>query len=207
MTRSQNGRRAPGHQTALFATLLLLIAPPAGAAGFWKPFLAGGLSGLAVHEASHLALDLAFEAKPRFKGVSFGPLPFFAITHRSDVPPGREALISGAGFFSQHVTSEIILSRRASGDALSNYENGVLTFHVATSVAYAGAAFARYGPFERDTRGLADATGTDERLIGALVLAPAVFDTWRYLRPKSRTAKWASRAAKLGFVGVLAFKR
>lgn len=207
MTRSPVDRRVPVHQTALCAALLVLVASPAGAAGFWKPFLAGGLSGLAVHEASHLALDFAFDAKPRLKGVSFGPLPFFAITHRSDVPRGREALISGAGFFSQHVTSEIILSRRASGDALSNYEKGVLTFHVATSVAYAGAAFARYGPFERDTRGLADATGTDERLIGALVLAPAAFDTWRYLRPNSRTAKWGSRVAKLGFLGVIAFRR
>lgn len=207
MTRSLIGRRAPVHQTALCAALLILNSSPAGAAGFWKPFLAGGLSGLAVHEASHLALDFAFDAEPRLKGVSFGPIPFFAITHRSDVTPGREALISGAGFFSQHVTSEIILSRRASEDALSNYEKGVLTFHVATSVAYAGAAFARYGPFERDTRGLADATGSDERLIGALVLAPAALDTWRYLRPDSRTAKWASRIAKVGFLGVIAFKR
>lgn len=192
---------------ASLAGLLSLLAAEAHAGGFWKPFLAGGLSGLAVHEASHLALDFAFDARPRVKGVSFGPIPFFAITHRSDVPPGREALISGAGFFSQHVTSEIILSRRAVDDSLSNYEKGVLTFHVATSVAYAGAAFARYGPFERDTRGLADATGSDERLIGALVLAPAAFDTWRYLRPHSRTAKWASRVAKVGFLGVIAFKR
>lgn len=186
---------------------MVLFASPAAAGGFWKPFLAGGLSGLAIHEASHLTLDLALDAKPRFKGVSFGPIPFFAITHRSDISPGREALISGAGFVSQHVTSEIILSRRASGDALSDYEKGVLTFHVATSVAYAGAALARYGPFERDTRGIADATGTDERLVGALVLAPAAFDTWRYLRPDSRTARWASRVAKVGFLGVLALKR
>lgn len=189
------------------AALLLAFASPASAGGFWKPFLAGGLSGLAVHEASHLALDLAFDASPRVKGVSFGPIPFFAITHRPDLTPGREALISGAGFFSQHVTSEIIFSRRSSGDALSDYDKGVLTFHVATSVAYAGAAFARYGPFERDTRGIADATRTDERLVGALVLAPAVFDTWRYLRPDSRAARWTSRVAKVAFLGVLAFKR
>lgn len=189
------------------AALLVVLASPAGAGGFWKPFLAGGLSGLAVHEGSHFALDIAFDAQPRLKRVSFGPLPFFAITHRSDLTPGREALISGAGFFSQHVTSEIILSRRASGDAVSNFEKGVLTFHVATSVGYAGAAFARYGPFERDTRGIADATRSDERLIGALVLAPAAFDTWRYLRPNSRTARWGSRIAKVGFVAVIAFKR
>ena len=219
MTRGSADWRAPVHQTALrsglegtrslalCAALSVVSASPAAAGGFWKPFLAGGLSGLAIHEASHLSLDFAFDAEPRFKGVRFGPIPFFAITHRSDVTPEREAFISGAGFFSQHVTSEIILSRRASGDALSNFEKGALTFHVATSIAYAGAAFARHGPFERDTRGLADATNTDERLIGVLVLAPAAFDVWRYLRPGSRTAKWGSRIAKVGFVSLIALKR
>jgi hypothetical protein len=193
--------------SALGAAVALAFASSSQAGDFWKPFLAGGLAGLAVHEASHLTLDAAFDARPRLKGVSFGPIPFFAITHRSDVTARQEALISGAGFFSQHATSEVIFGRRAPGDGLSDFEKGALTFHVATSVAYAGAAFARYGPFERDTRGLADATGSDERLIGALVLAPAAFDTWRYFRPDSRAAKWGSRVAKAAFLGVIALKR
>ena len=185
---------------------MLLLAPAARAGDFWKPFVAGAASGFAIHEASHLVFDLAFEAEPRLKGVSFGPIPFFALTHQSGLPPGQEALISGGGFVSQHVTSEIILSRRKGDAPVSAFDRGLLAFHVATSVAYAGAAFAQYGPFERDTRGIAEATGTDERLIGALVLAPAVFDTWRCLRPASRTARWGSRLAKLGFLGVIVFK-
>jgi hypothetical protein len=100
----------------------------------------------------------------------------------------------------------MILSRRGAAEPPSNFNRGVLAFHVATSVAYAGAAMARYGPFERDTRGIAEATGSDERLIGALVLAPAVFDTWRYLGPKSKAAMWGSRLARVGLMGVLAFK-
>ena len=140
------------------------------------------------------------------KGVSFGPIPFFALTHRSNLAPRREALISGAGFVSQYIFSEAALTRRADGDALSAFEKGGLAFHVGTSVAYAGAALARYGPFERDTRGIAEATRSDERLIGLLVLAPAAFDTWRYLRPKSRAARWGSRAAKAAFIGVIALK-
>ena len=116
------------------------------------------------------------------------------------------SLISGAGFLSQHVTSETVLTRRAPGDPVSSFEKGLLAFHVATSVAYAGAAFARYGPYERDTRGIADATGTDERVIGALVLAPAVFDSWRYRRPNSKVAKWGSRLSKVVYFGVIAFK-
>jgi hypothetical protein len=176
------------------------------AEGFWKPFLAGAASGFAIHEASHLIFDLAFDAEPRLKGVRFGPVPFFALTHQSDLPPRQEAMISGAGFVSQQVMAEVILSRRAPGDSISPFEKGALAFNVATSVAYAGAAFARYGPYERDTRGISDATQSDERLIGALVLAPAAFDTWRYFRPKSRTARWGSRAAKVGFLSVLLFK-
>ena len=69
-----------------------------------------------------------------------------------------------------------------------------------TSVAYAGAAFGRTGPFERDTRGIADSTGVDERWIGAIILAPAVLDSWRYFHPESRTAVWLSRGVKIGMI-------
>lgn len=190
----------------LSAAVLLLLGPSARAGDFWKPFLTGATSGFLVHEASHLALDLAFDAGPYVTGVRFGRVPFFAIAHDADTAPRYEALISGAGFVSQQVWTEAALSRRPEGQTLSNFNKGVLAFHVATSVAYAGAALARYGPFERDTRAIADATNTDERLIGALVLAPAVFDSWRYLRPRSRAAKWGSRLSKAAFLGAIALK-
>lgn len=193
--------------TAALAAILILAAPTAQAGGFWKPFLAGAVSGLVIHEGSHLALDIAFDADPRLKGVSFGPIPFFAITHRGNLSPRREALVSGAGFLSQHFVSEIVLSRRGAEESLSPFGKGLLTFHVATSAAYAGAAFSRYGPFERDTRGVADATRSDERLIGALILAPAAFDAWRYFRPRSRIARWGSRLGKAAFLGVITFKK
>ncbi|MEO8360980.1 MAG: hypothetical protein ABI672_13200 [Vicinamibacteria bacterium] len=194
-------------RAGVLAALALLLAPTSAVAGdFWKAFLAGAASGFIVHESAHLTLDIAFAAQPRLKGVHFGSIPFFAVTHRNGLPERREAMISGAGFFSQHVWSEVVLSRQSSSERISAFSKGALAFHVATSVAYAGAAFSRYGPYERDTRGIADSTGSDERLIGTLVLAPAVFDTWRYLRPHSRTAKWGSRLAKIAFVGVIAFK-
>ena len=186
--------------------MLLLLGSPARAGDFWKPVLAGVASGFVAHEASHLGFDLAFDAKPRLKGVRFGSIPFFAVAHDADTPPRQEALISGAGFLSQYIWTEIALSHRPAAQSLSNFSKGVLAFHVATSVAYAGAAFARYGPFERDTRGIADATGTDERLIGAVVLAQAAFDSWRYLRPQSRAARWGSRLSKAAFIGVITLK-
>ena len=168
-------------------------------------FLAGAGLGLVMHESGHLVFDAIFGADPRIKGVRFGPFPFFAITHRSDLSPRREFAISSAGFWVQDLSSEWILTRRPSiRDAHAPIAKGVLAFNVLNSAGYAMVAFARAGPFERDTRGMAAAAGVDERAIGALVLAPAVFDAVRYFKPDARWAKWASRAAKAGSVLLIA---
>jgi hypothetical protein len=164
-------------------------------------FLAGALTGLAAHEAGHLALDVAFDAKPRLKGVEFHGIPFFAIAHHGDLSPRRELAVSSIGFWIQHAGSEWILthdpglrSRRAP------LRKGILAFNVLTSAAYAGAAFARTGPGERDTRGIAHSARVDERWVGAMLIAPAAFDAWRYFDPDARWPVWASRAAKIGMV-------
>jgi hypothetical protein len=171
-------------------------------------FLAGAALGLAIHEGGHLLFDAVFDAGPRVSGVRFGPVPFFAIAHRGDVSPRREFTISSAGFWMQGLSSEWLLTRRpplrASRAPLSK---GVLAFNVLNSAGYACVAFARAGPFERDTRGMADSIGIDERAIGAFVLAPAVLDAIRYFKPEARWAKWASRAAKAGSVLLVAKSR
>jgi hypothetical protein len=164
-------------------------------------FLAGGALGLVIHESGHLIFDAIFDASPSIKGVSFGPFPFFAITHRSDVSPRREFAISSAGFWMQDLSSEWLLTKHP--DLRSTHApvaKGVLAFNVLNSIGYACVAFARAGPFERDTRGMAESIGADERAIGVVVLAPAVFDAIRYFNPEARWAKWASRAAKVGSV-------
>jgi len=164
-------------------------------------FLAGGALGLVIHESGHLIFDAAFDADPSIKGVSFGPFPFFAITHRSDVSPRREFAISSAGFWMQELTSEWLLTKHPDlRDTSAPVAKGLLAFNVLNSVGYAFVAFARAGPYERDTRGMADSIGVDERAIGAVILAPAVFDAIRYFKPEARWAKWASRAAKAGSV-------
>jgi len=164
-------------------------------------FLAGGALGLVVHESGHLFFDALFDATPSIKGVSFGPFPFFAITHRADVSPRREFVISSAGFWMQELSSEWLLTKRPALRAeRAPLAKGLLAFNVLNSVGYAFVAFARAGPFERDTRGMAEAIGADERAIGAVILAPAVLDAIRYFNPDARWAKWASRAAKVGSV-------
>jgi hypothetical protein len=79
----------------------------------------------------------------------------------------------------------------------------MLTFHVATSLVYAGAAFGKTGPIERDTRGMASSRRISERWIGVMVLAPALLDAYRYFNPDARWASWASRSAKLGSVALI----
>jgi hypothetical protein len=164
-------------------------------------FLAGGALGLAIHESGHLIFDAVFDVDPSVKGVTFGPFPFFAITHRSDVSPRREFAISSAGFWMQELSSEWLLTRHPDlRETSAPVAKGLLAFNVLNSVGYSIVAFARAGPYERDTRGMADSIGVDERTIGAVILAPAVFDAIRYFKPDARWAKWASRAAKVGSV-------
>src|SRR4029077_10584481 len=76
-------------------------------------FLAGAGLGLVLHESGHLVFDAVFDAGPRVTGVRFGPFPFFAITHRGDLSPRREFVISSAGFWMQSLSSEWLLTRQA----------------------------------------------------------------------------------------------
>jgi len=161
-------------------------------------FFAGAALGLGFHESAHLIADEAFGANPGVRKVSAGFIPFFAITHEP-VTPTKEFIISSAGFWAQHIGSEITLSRHPQlHDEHAPMLKGLLVFNVVTSVIYSGAAFARHGPVERDTRGIAVSADVGEPWVGVTVLAPAVLDAARYYRPNSRMLRWASRAAKVG---------
>jgi hypothetical protein len=145
--------------------------------------------------------DFAFGETPGIRKVDFHGIPFFAITHNSGLPRHREFTISSAGFWAQHAGNELILSRRPGlRHESAPMTKGLFAFNVLASVAYAGAAFAKTGPEERDTRGMADSSRLDERWIGAMLLAPALLDAWRYFHPDARWAAWTSRGVKVGMV-------
>jgi hypothetical protein len=170
-------------------------------------FLAGGAAGLVMHESGHLLFDAIFDVKPYVTAVHFGPVPFFAISHRTDVSPREEFTISSAGFWIQEATDEWMLTRRPSlRDQHAWGVKGLLAFNVLNSVGYSLVAFAKAGPPERDTRGMADSSGIDERVIGAIVLAPALLDSYRYFNRGSGWAAWTSRLTKAGSV-LLVLKR
>src|ERR1051326_121603 len=73
-------------------------------------FLGGGVLALALHASGHLVFDAVFAAQPRLEVFRFGPFPFFAVTHRSGLPPREEFTISSAGFWVQEVTDEWLLA-------------------------------------------------------------------------------------------------
>jgi len=187
----------------LFVAIALVLPRSAVAQSDAASFLAGAATALGAHEGGHLIADVAFGTSPGLKKVSFAGIPFFAITH-DPVSPRREFVISSAGFWVQEATDEFVLSHRPKlRDHHAPFLKGALAFNLLTSMAYAGAAFARTGPIERDTHGMAAGANVPEPLIGALVLAPSVFDAWRYYVPDARWAKWSSRGAKIASVLLL----
>jgi len=160
-------------------------------------FLAGAGVAFVAHESGHLLFDTIFDAKPFLTAVHFGPLPFFAVSHET-ATPRQEFVISSAGFWVQEATDEWLLTTRPGlRREHAPFAKGVLAFNVLTSIGYGTVAMFEAGPVERDTRGMASGLGVSERAIGALVMAPAIVDAYRYVRPASRWAPWTSRALKL----------
>jgi hypothetical protein len=166
--------------------------------------LGGAAVGLLTHEAGHFALDVTFDAEPRFRRVEFANIPFFAITHRAGLSPRREYAITAAGFWVQNALAEWVLTHDPGiRRQRAPFAKGLLAWSAASSAVYTVAAFGRIGPPERDTRGMAEALGVSERWIGALVLAPAACDAWRYLNPDARWARWLSRASKAAMIVIV----
>ena len=188
---------------AVFLAAVPATAQQSAGERFGKVIL-GGVAGLGVHEGGHLVANWAFEEKVRVKKVDYKGIPFFALSHAPDLSPRREFVVSSAGFWAQYLYSEQILTHHPNlKHEQSPFRKGMLTFHVVTSLVYSGAALGKTGPTERDTRGMATSRRIDERWIGALVLAPALLDVYRYFNPDARWATWTSRGVKMGSVALV----
>lgn len=170
--------------------------------------LAGAMTGLVVHESGHVMTGALFGAHPGTKPMHYAGIPFFAITHEP-VTRQKEFVISSAGFWMQHAGSEWLLSTRPNlRHESAPFLKGVLAFNIATSSMYAGAAIGTLGPPERDPLGMANAlgkTGWPEPAVGALILAPALLDAYRYLKPDQKWAAWTSRGMKAAFMALTLF--
>lgn len=162
---------------------------------------AGVITALAVHESGHVLAGILLNAHPRTKAIDYAGIPFFSI-HHEHTTPRKEYVIASAGFWMQHAGSEWLLTKRPQlRHEHAPFLKGVLAFNIALSAMYAGAAVLHAGPPERDPRSMAVSLGRDgwpEGTIGAVVIAPALLDTFRYFNPDSKWAAWTSRALKVG---------
>jgi hypothetical protein len=192
--------------TIALLTLLLLALSRNDARAQAEPlaFLGGAAIALGAHEGGHVLFAVLFDGDPGIGRVDFHGIPFFAVTHRSGLSPAREFTISSAGFWVQHAGNEWLLTRRPRvRHERAPLLKGLFAFNILASLAYSGAAFARTGPRERDTLGMSLAIRADERWVGALILAPAALDTWRYFAPDAKVPVWISRAVKIGAVALV----
>jgi len=168
-------------------------------------FLGGFSAGLFLHESAHMATGAALGARPRIDRLSI-PLPFMVV-HYDPVSRRREFAIASSGFWLQHLVSECLLTAQPElRRTAAPFRKGLFAFGVGTSALYAIAALTTTGPRERDTRSLATSLGRDgvpEPAAGALILAPAVLDVYRYYRPHSAWARWTSRAVKALSLGLV----
>ncbi len=164
--------------------------------------LCRGLFGVALgfgsHEGGHLLTNAFFQSDPYMKTVKGAGLPFFAIAHRKVLPSWQEAVVASSGLWTQFALAETILTRAPDlRRQQAPIQKGLLAFHVGLSLLYGVAGLGQWGPPERDTRGIAQNLGVNERWVGAVVLAPGLLDAYRYYRGAPRWVRWGSRIAKL----------
>ena len=161
-------------------------------------FVLGVGLGFVAHESGHLLANGVLDTDMYFKKVTAAGLPFFAIAHREVLSQRQEFAVSAAGFLAQFASVEWVITRTPQlRRRPASVSKGVLAFHLGTSAMYGIAGLGHLGPLERDTRGMATSLGIDEQWVGVAVLAPAILDTYRYFRPSSKWARWASRISKI----------
>lgn len=184
--------------------------------------VAGGATGFLLHEGAHVlaAESLGVHASLEFRRT---PIPFIIIRYDlfqikdssgqtsyidgegRSVSSGnqKQFIIASAGIDSQHISSELILTRYPYLYNESRpFLKGVLAFDILTSIGYA--LVGRKDP-DGDIRGMSEALGVSDRIVGALVFLPALVDIYRYYYPGTAWTPWVSRGAK-GYLLGLAFR-
>ncbi|MCL5105466.1 MAG: hypothetical protein M1133_15335 [Armatimonadetes bacterium] len=174
-------------------------------AGSPTKFFEGAFVALLGHECGHLNTNFAQDTDPGTKPVHYGPIPFFTIEPGRPLNRHEHYITASAGFNAQHMINEWVLDEHPNlREEDKPFLKGLVTFNFWLTMGYAATAFAGTGPNERDTKGMADALGWNERWVGAMILVPTVLDTYRYNHPDAKWAKVASRVSKLLMIGLAA---
>lgn len=173
--------------------------------GMWAgnptKFFTGAFGAFLGHESGHLVANWALGTDPYLMGVHYGPIPFFTIQPGKPMNNHQHYITASAGFNAQSIINEVVLTSHP--NLMRENEptlKGLTAFNFWLSIGYAATAFAKAGPQERDTKGMADSLGINERWIGAIILVPTALDTYRYKHPDSKWAPIASRLSKLAII-------
>ena len=177
--------------------------------GMWAgdpgKFFEGAFAAFFGHESGHLIANYSLGTDPYLRGVHYGPIPFFTIEPGRLLNPHEHYITASAGFNAQNIIDEWLLTSHPKLSSENQpFLKGLASFNFWLFVGYAASAFTETGPNQRDTKGMADALGWNERWVGAMILVPAALDTYRYKHPDSKWAVWASRASKLAMISLAA---
>lgn len=177
--------------------------------GMWAgnpgKFFQGAFAAFLGHESGHLITNYSLGTDPYLTGVHYGPVPFFTIEPGRHLNRHEHYITASAGFNAQNLIDEWLLTSHPNLSRENKpFLKGLASFNFWLGVGYAASAFTKTGPNERDTKGMADALGWDERWVGAMILVPVALDTYRYKHPDSKWAVTASRLSKLAIIGLAA---
>ena len=180
-----------------------LEAPKGMWAGDSSRFFMGAFAAFTRHELGHCIANYSIGTDPYLKSVNYGPVPFFTIEPGKTLTNRQHYITASAGFNAQHIVNEWILTKHPNLSAEDEpYLKGMASFNFWLAVGYATSALTKTGPSERDTRGMADSLGWDERWVGAMLLVPTALDTYRYKHPDAKWAVTASRLSKLAIIAL-----
>ncbi len=138
----------------------------------WKSFSFGVLTGIATHEAGHLALAKLGGHEAEFDGITI-------VYPGEDLEDDERLRLASAGFQTQWILSESLLqTHERRRQPMNNFNAGVVSSHILISAAYLTVL---YDHEDGDLTGISEATGWSKGLTAAWLALPAALDTWRLM--------------------------
>ena len=101
---------------------------------YWKPFAAGFVTSILVHEAGHVVSSFAVGGHPSFGFDKARPTVYSGISAR--LSPQKQFVFSSAGLTVQNLLDELILDAPHGHGAASAFERGILAGGIGTTFFY-----------------------------------------------------------------------
>ena len=141
---------------------------------YWRPFIAGAVTSILIHEAGHVATSLVLGAHPTFGFDELRPTVYSGIDSRRE--PHKQFLFSSAGLTVQSLLDEVILDAPHGG---SPFERGLLAGGIGTTVFYL--TIGRWG-YVSDVDFMARTRALNKTQITLIYGSVAALHAWRISR-------------------------